>query len=87
MALQILKLVVDLICVVGLSVTIFLLLRLRFFRVAGVKVFGNDTAQVGPWPCVRACLGCGALIVGGPSRCACCANEIPARVKNLEVRR
>lgn len=86
MILQIVKLVIDSLCVVGLSVTIYLLLKHgdKLFRVDGVKVFGNDTAHIGPWTTVRACLDCGVLIVGGPSRCTYCANEIAARVKNLE---
>jgi hypothetical protein len=41
----------------------------------GVKCFGNDTAHVGPWTTVRACIDCGVLITGGPTRCTYCAEK------------
>lgn len=41
----------------------------------GVKCFGNDTAHVGPWTTVRACLDCGVLVTGGPTRCCYCADK------------
>jgi DNA-binding transcriptional ArsR family regulator len=33
---------------------------------------GQDTAHIGPFTCVRACLDCGVLISGGPTRCLPC---------------
>lgn len=85
MFLQIVKLVVDLFCLVGLVATIYLLLKMRFFRVeVVVKVFGNDTAHVGPWTTVRSCLDCGALITGGPTRCVYCADSVVESVRQLK---
>lgn len=35
----------------------------------------EDTAHLGPFTTVRACLECGVLISGGPTRCLYCANR------------
>lgn len=33
-----------------------------------------DTAHLGPWTTVRACIDCGVLVSGGPTRCLYCAD-------------
>ena len=32
--------------------------------------------HIGPWTCVRACIDCGVLVTGGPTRCAYCAKQM-----------
>lgn len=41
----------------------------------------TDTAHLGPWTTVRACLDCGVLVTGGPTRCRYCADKI-TQIKN-----
>jgi len=41
-----------------------------------VRQFGEDTMHIGPWTTVRACLDCGVLISGGPTRCKYCVDKL-----------
>jgi hypothetical protein len=36
----------------------------------------RDTIGLGPFTTVRACIDCGVLIVGGPTRCLYCASKL-----------
>lgn len=52
-------------------------------RLDGVKCVSEDTAHVGPWTTVRACLDCGVLVSGGPTRCKYCVDKIEKQLKRV----
>jgi hypothetical protein len=43
------------------------------------NILGVAEAAIGPWPTVRACIDCGALIAGGPTRCGYCVDKAGGR--------
>lgn len=45
----------------------------------------EDTAHLGPWTTVRACLDCGVLVTGGPTRCVYCADKITQQEKRIDA--
>lgn len=44
-------------------------------EVVGVRVFDENTAHVGPWTTVHACVDCGTLVAGGVTRCRYCSDQ------------
>lgn len=44
------------------------------------RMTSDDTAHIGPWTTVRACIDCGVLITGGPTRCLYCVSKLQGDV-------
>jgi hypothetical protein len=40
------------------------------------RMTSDDTAHIGPWTTVRACIDCGVLITGGRTRCLYCVGKL-----------
>ena len=40
------------------------------------RMTSDDTAHIGPWTTVRACIDCGVSITGGPTRCLYCVGKL-----------